>query len=236
MSQQDNDNSSPMDESENQNTRTGTEGGMINLQPPKEGSDKPNWVKMLLEYFEYVNEETRVINEKGKSRNRIFYTLRCSLCKTNPHPKQSKKRKSDGNASSNEDVLITCSAAFAFARHLERIHPNAHNPEVYDSNRRSGYYKRKIDSEKANETILTSVIGLTGSSPATSVKKYGDDSVRQKEFRKVILDYIALDGVPLCATEREGFRILMHFVDPKLTCPSRSTIMRLLDKKSMEVL
>lgn len=99
--------------------------------------------------------------------------------------------------------------------------------------RTSGSYKRKY-KEDEEETSILPVIGLTGKT-STEVKKYDENSIKQKVFRKHCLDWMIIDGVPLSSTEKKGFRQLMFSVDDRLNCPSRSTMMSLLDEKHKEV-
>lgn len=102
--------------------------------------------------------------------------------------------------------------------------------------RTSGSYKRKFREDEEEGSIVPSVIGVTGkTSKGVVIKKYDEGSAKHKLFRKHCLDWIVMDGVPLNSTEKNGFRQLIFSVDDRLNCPSRSTIMHLLDEKYKQV-
>ncbi len=109
--------------------------------------------------------------------------------------------------------------------------------KITNSNEKtSGSYKRKYAEEEDDTSIIPSVIGVTGkSSNDVLIKKYEDSSVKQKLFRKHCLDWMVRDGVPLSSTEKKGFRKLIFSLDDRLNCPSRSTMMTLLDEKHKQV-
>lgn len=105
-----------------------------------------------------------------------------------------------------------------------------------ECNTRTGSYKRKYGEEGDEVSIIPSVIGKTGQkSTEVNCKKYDENSLKQKLFRKHCLDWIVMDGVPLNSTEKEGFRQLLHSVDDRLNCPSRSTIKSHLDEQYKHV-
>lgn len=95
--------------------------------------------------------------------------------------------------------------------------------------------KRKDDDDEV--TIVTSVIGVTGSASRSDkpVNKYDSRGSKQQEFNKHVLDFIALDGVPLSVSEGQGFQQLIKSIDNRLTCPSKSSNSRLLAKQHAQV-
>lgn len=122
---------------------------------------------------------------------------------------------------------------------FQRYHKDVDTSGLMDTDgRKSGSYKRKYtdDGGAERETIITTVIGVTGNaSKISAVKKNEDSSVKQKMFKKHCLDWIVMDGPPLNATEKKGFRQLIFSIDDRLNCPSRSTITTFLDDKYKQV-
>ena len=57
---------------------------------------------------------------------------------------------------------------------------------------------------------------------------------RAQRISNLIADMIAKDGLPINFVEGEGFRALMHDVEPDFTIPSRQTVMRILELKFLE--
>lgn len=126
--------------------------------------------------------------------------------------------------------------AFVFV--FQRLHKGNYNKEaITQLGRNQGSVKRKSQLDEEDETIVTSVIGVTGTaSSSKGLKKYDSRGIKQQTFNKHVLDFIALDGVPFSVTEGRGFRQLVQSVDNQLTCPSKSSICRLLINKHAQVI
>jgi len=96
----------------------------VQLKAPDERNHRPEWVRKLLEYYKYLQEDMREVKENGKARNRLYFTLQCKLCEAshdNSKTRQLKtaKRKTIGRGKEQIENVITGSGTFPFSRHLQ---------------------------------------------------------------------------------------------------------------------
>lgn len=113
----------------------------------------------------------------------------------------------------------------------QRNHEGEHSPAVYET-RRVGAYKKDylskpgIDSRESIEPSIIAAKGPHFSVPVMieDVQKYDRTGVRQKGFNTQVLDFITTTGLPFSLTETEGFRRFVYDLNPKLSCPSRKTV------------
>jgi hypothetical protein len=61
--------------------------------------------------------------------------------------------------------------------------------------------------------------------------RYEKSHQSQILFEKRLLEFVVLDGIPFDVTGKIGFQRLINSLDPKLSIPSRRTLMRRLGKE-----
>ena len=76
---------------------------------------------------------------------------------------------------------------------------------------------------------------LSLESSVTRTSPYPHSSPKWKESTDAVLTLIAQDMQPISVVENEGFRRLLHVMDPRYQLPSRSTITRALLPQKYEV-
>lgn len=77
-------------------------------------SDHPEWIKKLLEFYEFGGEQKRTVKDGDIVRIRKSYTLNCRLCKEITPAQDTKvaKKKEDSG-------ILQGNSAWTFVRHLQ---------------------------------------------------------------------------------------------------------------------
>ena len=109
-------------------------------------------------------------------------------------------------------------------------------PKKYKYNKSPSYFKGHLllehkriyekelglnDAEKSKQNKLTDY-----KFKSSSIQKYKTSHIVQKNFRNNIIKWIAKDVRPIKIVDDDGFREMISHIDPKLTVPSRQSVVR----------
>ena len=113
-------------------------------------------------------------------------------------------------------MSVTAGSTANYWGHLERKHSQV-------------YKQLKAPPKPAANTSASSITTQSASSPFKGfLKKYPQDSTRQKALEDAVVDMFSENVLALQTVESKSFKSLMHTADPQFQVPSRKHLSKSL--------